>query len=341
MNREELISVIIPVYNVRAYLTECIESVRQQTYQNIEILLVDDGSTDGSAEVCDEFGEKDTRVKVFHKANGGVASARNYGLARAEGQLIGFVDADDTLHPRMYEVLYNDIATYNAMLAYCLMQRMYGTQKDNKEADKPVVLAGQDAFSLKAHFGLTPRPHIGKSVCDKLFRREVLEGVYFDERYSSGEDNLFITQVLFKEPICVYNGRVLYFYRDVREGNSRSAGIVSDKIFTDQIPVKRLQIELLQQNGYGEIADHERLVFFKELLRYHKIIGSGAGKTERKEFYRKLRSVVFEEREEIRKTLKDKKTSWKYRVKYRCWFISERLLMILELGGRSKVLVKK
>ena len=103
--QKELISVIIPVYNVKTYLAECIESVIQQTYQNLEILLVDDGSTDGSADICDEFGRKDTRVKVFHKMNGGVASARNYGLVRAEGELVGFVDADDTLHPQMYELL--------------------------------------------------------------------------------------------------------------------------------------------------------------------------------------------------------------------------------------------
>lgn len=339
--QKELISIIIPVYNVKAYLAECIESVIQQTYQNIEILLVDDGSTDGSADICDEFGRKDTRVKVFHKVNGGVASARNYGLVRAEGKLIGFVDADDMLHPQMYELLYNDIETNNAMLAYCLMQRMYGTQTDNREADKPVVLAGQAAFSLKAHFGLTPRPHIGKSVCDKLFRREVLTGVCFDERYSLGEDNLFITQVLLKEPVCVYDGRALYFYRDVREGNSRSAGAVSNKMFTDQIPVKRLQIEMLQKSGYSEIAAHERIVFYKELLRYHEIIGRSSEKTKREEFYQQLRGVVLEEKEEIKKTLKDKRTNWKYRVKYRGWFVGEKLLRVLELGGRGKILVKK
>ena len=92
-----LISIIVPVYKVEKYLRRCIDSILAQTYQNIEVLLIDDGSPDNSGEICDEYAERDSRVRVFHKPNGGVSSARNLGLKEAKGQYIGFVDADDRL----------------------------------------------------------------------------------------------------------------------------------------------------------------------------------------------------------------------------------------------------
>ena len=95
----ELISVIIPVYNVAEYLPQCLDSVVSQTYRNLEIITVDDGSTDGSGTICDQYAEKDSRFRVIHKANGGVSSARNEGLKTAVGDLIGFVDADDWIEP--------------------------------------------------------------------------------------------------------------------------------------------------------------------------------------------------------------------------------------------------
>ena len=92
MTNDALISVIIPVFNVKKYLPHCLESVCTQTHQNLEIVLVDDGSTDGSGHICDEWGEREARIRVIHKANGGVSSARNEGLEAATGEFIGFVD---------------------------------------------------------------------------------------------------------------------------------------------------------------------------------------------------------------------------------------------------------
>ncbi|CJG57286.1 glycosyl transferase%2C family 2 [Streptococcus pneumoniae] len=106
---DELISVIVPIYNTEKYLVECVESLRKQTYSNIEIILVDDGSTDASIEICDEFAEKDSRVKVFHKKNEGVAVARNFGIQQSNGQYVVIVDSDDVAVDRMIEVLYTQI----------------------------------------------------------------------------------------------------------------------------------------------------------------------------------------------------------------------------------------
>ena len=114
---DELISVIVPVYNTEKYLVECVESLRKQTYSNIEIILVDDGSTDASIEICDEFAEKDSRVKVFHKKNEGVAVARNFGIQQSNGQYVVIVDSDDVAVDRMIEVLYTQIKENDADIA--------------------------------------------------------------------------------------------------------------------------------------------------------------------------------------------------------------------------------
>lgn len=103
---EQLISVIIPIYNIKDCLPRCVRSVCAQTWENIEILLVDDGSTDGTAELCDELALEDSRIRVFHKENGGSSSARNLGLSHAKGDYVGFVDSDDWIEPSMYETLY-------------------------------------------------------------------------------------------------------------------------------------------------------------------------------------------------------------------------------------------
>lgn len=114
---DELISVIVPIYNTEKYLVECVESLRKQTYSNIEIILVDDGSTDASIEICDEFAEKDSRVRVFHKKNEGVAVARNFGIQQSNGQYVVIVDSDDVAVDRMIEVLYTQIKENDADIA--------------------------------------------------------------------------------------------------------------------------------------------------------------------------------------------------------------------------------
>ena len=113
----ELISVIVPIYNTEKYLVECIESIREQTYSNIEIILVDDGSTDASIEICDEFSKKDSRVRVFQKENEGSAVAKNFGIQQSKGEYIILVDSDDTVSDKMIEVLYTHIKEKNADIA--------------------------------------------------------------------------------------------------------------------------------------------------------------------------------------------------------------------------------
>lgn len=112
-----LISVVIPVYNIEKYLERCVKSVCDQTYQNIEILLVNDGSTDSSGELCEKLAQQDNRIRVFHKENGGSSSARNLGISQAKGEYIGFVDSDDYISENMYEILLSAIREYQVQIA--------------------------------------------------------------------------------------------------------------------------------------------------------------------------------------------------------------------------------
>ena len=118
-----LISVIVPIYKVEKYLHKCIDSILAQTYTNLEIILVDDGSPDNCGKICDEYAAKDSRIKVIHQPNGGLSAARNAGLDIATGDYIGFVDSDDYIAPDMYEKLYNALVKNDADMAICDYQR--------------------------------------------------------------------------------------------------------------------------------------------------------------------------------------------------------------------------
>ena len=129
----EKISVIVPVYNVENYIQYCLESLVNQTYKNLQIILVDDGSTDSSGYICDKYALKDKRIKVIHKSNGGLSSARNSGMQLADGNYIGFVDSDDFIMPTFYEELYNLLQKYDSDIAECEFLRI---QMENIEDAK-------------------------------------------------------------------------------------------------------------------------------------------------------------------------------------------------------------
>ena len=122
---KERISVVVPVYNVEQYLEKCVNSIINQTYKNLEIILVDDGATDNSGEMCDELAKLDDRISVYHKENGGLSDARNYGVERATGEYIGFVDSDDYIDAEMYEKLYEAIKKEDADVAECNLKIIY------------------------------------------------------------------------------------------------------------------------------------------------------------------------------------------------------------------------
>ena len=138
----DLISVVVPAYNIENYIERCIKSILNQTYSNIEVIIVDDGSTDNTGSIIDKYALKDHRVIPLHKENGGVSSARMEGIDRAKGEWIGFVDGDDVIEENMYEVLLNNAIEYNADISHCGYQMVfpdghvdyyYGTKKISEQ----------------------------------------------------------------------------------------------------------------------------------------------------------------------------------------------------------------
>lgn len=204
-----MVSVIIPVYNALPYLAECIVSICNQTYRNLEIIAVDDGSTDGSAELLDEIAGKDTRIKVVHIDNGGVSSARNKGLALAHGEYISFVDSDDTLEPDMYEMLASTAEQYNAAIAHCSYSRLMRTEQ------RPIGGSGKIFVQTgtEAQMCLLKGELFTGSLCDKLFRRELFESIRLCEDLRINEDVLAVFQLFQCADTTVFVDVCKYNYR--------------------------------------------------------------------------------------------------------------------------------
>ena len=131
---QSLISVIVPVYNVKEYLNTCVESILNQTHENLEVILVDDGSTDGSGEICDSYAKTDTRVQVLHTTNGGQAAARNRGIEVCKGEYLTFIDSDDSMEPELIETLYLAQKKSGANLVSCRWRNVYEDGRIDREA---------------------------------------------------------------------------------------------------------------------------------------------------------------------------------------------------------------
>ena len=143
---EKLVSVIIPAYNIEDYIGRCLDSVLSQTYKNLEIIVIDDGSSDRTGEILDDYEKKNHRMKVIHKENGGVSSARNIGIDRANGDYIGFVDGDDRVNPKLFETLVKLINEENADIAHCGYQMVFPDRVDYYY--KMFIFAKEQCFSL-------------------------------------------------------------------------------------------------------------------------------------------------------------------------------------------------
>lgn len=188
---KDLITIIVPVFNVLKYLPKCLNSILCQTYTNIEVIVVDDGSNDGSEVICDNFATKDSRVKVIHQSNQGLSEARNVGLTKANGEYIGFVDSDDWISHQMYERLYGELIRNKADIAACgrytaTDQGVYSKKQGYSDTTK--LLTRKEALISLATF-----KEISNSACDKLYRKSTLlvtpfpQGRYYEDLYSMSD----------------------------------------------------------------------------------------------------------------------------------------------------------
>ena len=204
----DTVSIIVPIYNKEKYLEKCLDSILGQTYRDLEIILVDDGSTDNSLAICQRCAEKDPRIKIYHKSNGGVSSARNLGLEKSTGTLISFADPDDSLHAECIERLKRVLDETGAEIAYCYGLDLLGTtgrtQTKSDETEKVSVMPVRryDWNSRKAH-----------TVCwGAVYRRAVTQDVAFDTDLKIGEDTLFLAKCIRKAEKIACIDKALYYY---------------------------------------------------------------------------------------------------------------------------------
>lgn len=227
MKNKPLISIIVPVYNAEKYLIECIDSILNQTYKNIEIILIDDGSTDKSTQICDEYAAKDSRIAVIHKTNEGVSAARNDGLKAANGQLIMFVDSDDWIETDTCETAVSAMEESGAdVVMWTYISENNGNQSRKNIFDSNTVFEGTEVTE-KLHrrlFGLMGKelahPEYADSLCPvwgKLYKKELIlnNNISFVglSEIGSYEDGLFNIEFFLQVKKAVYLNKCLYHYR--------------------------------------------------------------------------------------------------------------------------------
>ncbi|MDZ4983572.1 glycosyltransferase [Clostridium perfringens] len=222
---KEKISIIVPIYKVEKYINKCIDSILNQTYKNIEVILVDDGSPDNCGKICDKYLLKDDRIKVIHKENGGLSSARNAGLDIATGDYIGFVDSDDWIESNMYEILINNAIKYNADVSV-------GGVVDLLEENNKYIKIKSTFNGITETVCLNKQEAMKKfflgswSAWDKLYKREVHEDLRFPQG-KINEDEAIAMHVLDKCNNVVYTNEVFYNY--IRRPNSITTSKFSEK----------------------------------------------------------------------------------------------------------------
>lgn len=212
MSTEPLVSVIVPVYNVFPYLKDSLDSVINQTYSRMEIVIVDDGSNDGSEKICDEYKEKDTRITVIHQRNGGLSAARNTGLEVVHGDLIAFLDSDDAYLPNMLETMIRMMTDTDADIVVCEYYICHTVERMNvEEHDNRLLLSNgeyntQDALVCFFHGG------INNSVWNKLYKRHLFDGIRFNEGHVF-EDKGLMPYLIEKARKVTVISRPLILYR--------------------------------------------------------------------------------------------------------------------------------
>ena len=300
----DLISVIVPIYKVQAYLDKCVQSIVDQTYNNLEIILVDDGSPDACGEMCDVWAEKDERIKVIHKENGGLSDARNAGVAVATGSLIGFVDSDDWLEPAFFQKLYDTMISQNAQIAECGVAYVDESGKllrQRSVAQEPVL------DKVEALRRLVLEKGIYQTVWNKLYRREVLEGILFAKgKYH--EDDFWTYQVFERIQKLATVQEPLYNY--LQRGTS-IIGVGYNLKRLDGIEARFLRMNDLQK--YEELALLTRQQFAMESMWHLQSILRHTEGTEQE----KAKAFIFEK---LKATPKVPQRKLSLNFKYHIWY---------------------
>lgn len=263
----EKISVIVTVYNIERYLERAVDSILSQTYRNLEVILVDDGSADKSGVLCDRYAKKDSRVKVVHQENGGAYSARNAGLSAAVGEIVTFVDGDDWIDPGMYERLVSAMYEKDADLAVCRYRKVFDDHTDDRSTPLAAVFDGQEL--LAKYLEEDEKWLIQTAVWNKLWRRELSEGLTFPK--SIYEDMYFTIRLLARSQKSVYLDTAFYNYYCSRAESTTNIGL-NRKTFDDLIPNFYDRSAFLREIGREDLALLQDYYLYKRLLLFYTAV---------------------------------------------------------------------
>ena len=205
----ELLSIIIPAYNSSKYIHKMIKSVCEQTYENLEIIIIDDGSTDNTLDICKNYSTKDSRIVVFHKENEGVTKARDFGISKANGQYIAFVDSDDSIDPEMYETLYRNLKKFDADISHCGHKVIYSDNKIEYHYNTKEVKLQDNEEGL---IDLITGDKVEPGLCTKLYKRHLFDNLKYDKTMKINEDYVINLCVFSKAKKSVYQDVPMYNY---------------------------------------------------------------------------------------------------------------------------------
>lgn len=305
----DLISVIVTAYNIEEYIARGVRSICGQTYQKLEIIVVDDGSTDMTGKICDELAAEDARVQVIHKKNGGPADARNVGTAQSTGRYIGYVDGDDWIDPDMYETMLGALLEQQADIAVCRYRQVYKDHTEDVSVDRAVLFEGQEA--LQCYVEEREEYAIQNAAWNKLYKREILEGASFPvgKWY---EDIMFATSALARAKRCIYLDTAHYNYIIDREGSIMNTQI-NPRTFTDQVPAYYEKTRFLQELGRQDLARIHDYFFYKRLLLFYAQLYNGAqgqqatkkGQQEKKTYLTEIENILHRDCDRVREAFRD------------------------------------
>lgn len=300
---DSLISIIIPVYKVEEWLDECIESVINQSYSNLEIILVDDGSPDSCPQKCDEWAQKDKRIKVIHKENGGLSSARNAALEIITGNYISFIDSDDYIHKDMYRIMLEDIKKTGADIVRC--DRYIDTDGDLKLSGKIDVQKSYNHQEIMDNY-FYYKDDFCSGMWDKLYKAELFDGVRFPEGINS-EDYYVYAIIYNRVNKLYYNNVPLYYYR-IRENSICTTSVINEHSF-DKIIISDKVLDYIKINFPEQTDDAKAFRAMARFAIYYVTLRQEHSYLQRKEWKKDLRGVW-------KDVVKNNKMGIQFKVKY-------------------------
>ena len=309
------VSIIVPVYNAQDYLEKCLDSILNQTLNDFEVILVNDGSKDNSPIICDEYAKKDSRIRVIHQINKGVSYARNRGLDLATGDYIGFVDPDDYIDCHMYQRLYDIILEESADISWCGYRRIYGKEQFISATTNKVNVFNH-AESLVCFFE-RKKPFDNTFLFDKLFKKSLFKGIRLNEKLTIQEDREVLLRIFNQSNKIVYVDTPFYNYMIRDTGASR----VKNLKYYHSILASMEEVYRYTANNISDYCDYALNNYIEQL--FNNIVVCIKDNYSIDEYYKLRYKLV----ELWIKIIKNRKISGKYKIHTLLIFICPRFYM--------------